>query len=79
MTRLASFLSRFATVFSTGNDDVGRTSKMEHSTPPKEGTRPIQQPSHRLGPKKEAEAERQIQDLFKRVLLGQLEKLGASP
>ena len=40
--RLASLLSRYATAFSTSDDDnVGRTIKVEHSILLKEGTRPI--------------------------------------
>ncbi|XP_067949985.1 uncharacterized protein [Watersipora subatra] len=42
--RLASLLSRYATVFSTGDDDVGRTSEVERSIPLKEGAHPIRQP-----------------------------------
>ncbi|XP_067929672.1 uncharacterized protein [Watersipora subatra] len=63
MARLASLLSRYATVFSTGDDDVGRTSGVEHM----EGTRLIRQTPHRLG--REKEAERQVQDLLKRRLI----------
>ena len=59
--------------FSTGDEDVGRTSEVEHSIPLKEGTRPYWQPSHRLGPEKEAEAERQVRDLLKKGLIEPVE------
>ena len=68
-SRLAALLGRYVTVFSTGDDDVGITSDVKHSIPLKEGTRPIRQPPHRLGPDKEAEAERQVKDLLKRGLI----------
>lgn len=42
---------------------------MEHAIPVEPGTRPIRQPSHRLGPAKEAEAERQVKDLLGRSLI----------
>lgn len=64
--RLAKLLKDYSTVFSTGEHDVGRTHLVEHSIPLLENTRPIRQPPHRLGPEKEAEAERQIEDLLKR-------------
>ena len=56
-------------VFSIGDDDVERISEMEHFIPLKEETQPIWQQSHRLGPKKEAEAKRQVQALLKRGLI----------
>ncbi|XP_067937164.1 uncharacterized protein [Watersipora subatra] len=69
--RLASLLSRYATVCSMGDDDVGRTSEIEHSILLEEGTRPIQQPPppNTLGPEKEAEAGRKAHDLLKRGLI----------
>ena len=46
-----------------------RTTLIEHSIPVIEDTRPIRQPPHRLGPEKEAEAEKQVQDLFEKGLI----------
>ena len=55
---LARLLQRYGTVFSSGEEDVGLTSLVEHGIPVVPGTRPIRQPPHRLGPAKEAEAEK---------------------
>ena len=60
---------QYQDVFSKGADDVGRTTLVEHSIPVVEGTRPIRQPPHRLGPEKEAEAEKQIQELLNKGLI----------
>ena len=66
---LANLLRRYGEVFSKDSGDIGRTSLVEHSIPVVEGTRPIRQPPHRLGPHKEAEAERQVQDLLTKGLI----------
>ena len=52
---LSDLLVRYQDVFSKGADDVGRTTLVKHSIPVAEGTRPIRQPPHRLGPEKKAE------------------------
>ena len=67
--QLSRLLTRYQDVFSMGDGDVGRTSLVEHSIPVIGGTRPIRQPPHRLGPEKEAEAERQVQELLQRGLI----------
>ena len=67
--RVTQLLLQYQGVFSTGDRDIGQTSLVTHSIPLMEGTRPIRQPPHRLGPEKEAEAERQVQDLLKRGLI----------
>ena len=56
-------------MFSTGNGDVGQTTLVEHSIPVEESTRPIRQPPHRVGPEKEAEAERQVAELLEKRLI----------
>ena len=66
---LAQLLRRYADVFSTGEGDVGLTQMVEHSIPTAPGTRPIRQPPHRLGPEKEAEAEKQVQELLQKGLI----------
>ena len=48
---------------------MGLTSLVKHSIPVVPETRPIRQPPHRLGPEKEAEAERQVQELLKKGLI----------
>ena len=67
--RLAQLLQKYADVFSTGEGDVGLTKLVEHSIPTAPGTRPIRQPPHRLGPEKEAEAEKQVQELLQKGLI----------
>ena len=67
--KLARLLTEYSTVFSTGDGDVGRTTLVEHSIPVEAGTRPIRLPPHRLGPEKEAEAERQVKDLLQKGMI----------
>ena len=69
---------QYQDVFSKGADDVGRTTLVEHSIPVVEGTRPIRQPPHRLGPEKEAEAEKQIQELLNKGLIKPASGAGGS-
>ena len=67
--KLSGLLVQYQDVFSKGADDMGRTSLVKHSIPVADGTRPIRQPPHRLGPEKEAEAEKQIQELLSKGLI----------
>ena len=67
--RLARLLTGYGAVSSTGDGDIGRTTLVEHAIPLEEGTRPIRQPPHRLGPEKEAEAEKQVTELLKKGLI----------
>ena len=76
---LAQPLNQYASVFCSGEGDVGLTRLVEHSIPVARGTRPIRQPPHRLGPEKEAEAEKQVQDLLQRGLIEPAGVLEASP
>lgn len=62
-------LTRYSTVFSTGDGDMGRAALVERSIPVKEGTRPVRLPPHRLWPKKKAKAERQVQDLLRKGMI----------
>ena len=71
--RLSELLDRYQAVFSQNDQDVGKTDLVKHSIPVQEGTRPIRQPPHSLGPQKEQEAERQIQDLLARGTSQQVE------
>ena len=66
--KLAALLIEYESVFSKSSSDVGQTSLVEHSIPVLEGTRPIRQPPHRLGPEKEAEAEKQVKELQEKGL-----------
>ena len=76
---LASLLHEFATVFSTGDDDNGRTHLMTHSIPVEPGTRPIRCPPHRLGPEKEEEAERRVQKLLEKGMIEPADGAWSSP
>ena len=67
--KLAALLKKYGPVFSSGEGDVGLTDLVEHGIPVVPGTRPIRQPPHRLGPEKEAEAERQVEELLKKGLI----------
>ena len=77
--QLAELLNRYQTVFSKNDQDVGRTELVHHSIPTAEGTRPIRQPPHRLGPQKEQEAERQVQDLLERGMIEPANGAWSSP
>ena len=58
---------------------MGRTTLVEHSIPIVEGTRPIRQPPRRLGSEKEAEAEKQVQELLTKGLIEPANGAGAPP
>lgn len=60
---VASVLRRYATAFSAGEYDLGKTTLAKHSNPLNPGTRPIRLPAHRLGPEKEAKVAHQLVDL----------------
>ena len=77
--QLAQLLRRYADVFSTGEGDVGLTKLVEHSIPTAPGTRPIRQPPHRLGPEKEAEAEKQVQELLQKGMIKPANGAWSSP
>ena len=59
-------LTRYEDVFSKGELDVGQTNLVQHEIPLEPVTRPIRQPARRLGVEKEAEVERQLEDLQNR-------------
>ena len=76
---LAALMTEFADVFSAGDFDTGRTELVHHGIPVIPGTRPIRQPPHRLGPEKEAEAERQVNSLLKKGLIEEADGAWSSP
>ena len=77
--QLASLLQKYSSVFSSGEGDMGLTTLVEHSIPVVPGTRPIRQPPHRLGPEKEAEAERQVQELLDKGMIEPASGAWSSP
>jgi hypothetical protein len=62
-------LREYGDVFSKDGKDLGKTQLVKHTIPLIEGTRPIRQPPHRLGPQKEIEAEKQVQELLQNGLI----------
>lgn len=66
---MRALLRQYSDVFSLTDDDLGRTSLATHEIPLRPNTRPIRQPARRLGPVKEAEVDRQVQDLRRRQLI----------
>ena len=77
--QLAKLLNHYQTVFSKNDQDVGRTELVHQSIPTAEGTCPIWQPPHRLGPQKEQEAERKVHDLLARGMIEPANEAWSSP
>ena len=68
-SKLADLLSKYASVFSASSTDVGRTDLVQHSIPTLPNTAPIKQPPRRLGVEKDAEVERQVQELLEKGMI----------
>jgi hypothetical protein len=77
--QMANLLKKYRAVFSTGDNDIGLTNLVKHTIPVVEGTRPIRQPPHRLGPEKEKLADEQVADLLKRGLIEPSNAAWSSP
>lgn len=67
--KLGHLLCSFADVFSKDDQDVGRTREVTHSIPTIPGSRPIKQRARRLGPEKEKEVERQVNELAQQQII----------
>ena len=63
--RLHHLLTNYSDVFSANDHDVGCTPEMVHSIPTHPGAQPIKQRARRLGPEKEKEVDKQVQELHK--------------
>jgi len=63
---MARLLCEYKDVFSSGDHDIGLASAVRQEIPLAAGTTPIRQPTRRLGPEKEKEVSRQVQDLLNR-------------
>ena len=61
--QLRHLLTNYADVFSSSDHDVGCTPEVTHSIPTHPGAQPIKQRARRLGPEKEKEVEKQVQEL----------------
>jgi len=66
---LAQLLAEYSDVFSCVDGDMGLTKVISHEIPLAAGTTPIRQPTRHLGPEKEKEVSRQVQDLLDRDLI----------
>lgn len=60
---IAKLLNEYSDVFASGDQDMGLTDLVKHSIEVEPGARPIKQAPRRLGPEKEAEVDKQIQQL----------------
>jgi len=66
---MAQLLSEYKDVFSCGDHDMGWAKAVCHEIPLVAGTVPIRLPTRWLGPEKEREVSRQVQDLLNRDLI----------
>jgi len=76
---MARLLCEYKDVFSSVDHDVGLTSAVHHKISLAAGTTPIRQPTRRLGPEKEKEVSRQVQDLLDRDLIKPAHSAWSSP
>jgi len=76
---LAQLLAEYSDVFSHGDGDMGLTKVISHNILLAAGTTPIRQPTRRLGPEKENEVSRQVQDLLDRDLIEPAHGAWSSP
>jgi len=67
--RIERFLSAASDVFSRNEEDIGRTTLVQHEIPTKPGFSPIRQPPRRMGGVKDAEVDRQVEELHQRGLI----------
>jgi len=66
---MAQLLSEYKDVFSCGDHDMGLAKAVCHEIPLAAGAVPIRQPACWLGPEKERQVSRQVQDLLNRDLI----------
>jgi len=76
---VAQLLSEYKDVFSCGDNDMGLAKAVCHEIPVAAGSVPIRQPTRRLGPEKEKEVHRQVQDLLNRHLIDPAHGAWSSP
>lgn len=66
---IAELLCKYSDVFSRDEGDIGCTNLVAHSIPLVPGTRPIKQHARRIGPAKDDEVEKQVEDLRRRGMI----------
>jgi len=76
---VVQLLSEYKDEFSCSDHDMGLTKAVCHEIPLAGVTRPISQPTHRLGLDKEKEVSRQVQDLSNRDLIEPTHNTWSSP
>jgi len=62
---MAQLLSEYKDVFSCGDHDMDLAKAVRHEIPLAARILPIRQPTRQLGPEKETEVNRQVQDFLK--------------
>lgn len=67
--RVAMLQAKYSSVFSTGNNNLGRTVLVQRSIPVLDSMRPICPPPHQLSTEKEAKAEKQIEGFLQQNLI----------
>ena len=77
--RLSKLLNTYSDVFSKDETDIGCTDLVLHEIPINTGSKPIKIPPRRLGAEKDAEVERQVQDLVRRGLIEPSESSWSAP
>ena len=77
--KLANLLLEYEDVFSRDDTDVGKTTLVEHEIPVEDGTQPIRQPPRRLGPEKDNEVQRQVDELRQKGLVEPANSAWSSP
>lgn len=76
---LADLLCRYASVFSTGEADVGLTDLVHHKIPLRPDTTPIRQPPRRLGPEKDQIVEQEVKKLLEQGMIEPADSEWSSP
>jgi len=76
---VAQLLSEYKGVFSCDNHDMDLAKAVCHGIPLAAGTVPIREPTRQLGPEKEKEVSRQVQDLLNRDLIEPAHGAWSSP
>jgi len=76
---MARLLCEYKDVFSSGDHDVGLTGAVRHKIPLVAGATPVRQPTRRLGPEKEKEVSRQVQQLLDHDVIGPAHSAWSSP